>query len=126
MRILLVEDNVEYRSLVKKALLERIPDGIVDEAADADAALSLLTRATPDIVLTDIGLPGATNGLALIARIRRKGPQPPIVIITNHNLPEYRAEAARLGANDFLSKGASTAQDIVSAVNRLTDGQQRT
>jgi len=110
MRILLVEDNVEYRQLVKRALLERIPGGIVDEATDADAALS------------DIGLPGATNGLALIARIRRKGPLPPIVIITNHNLPEYRAEAARLGANDFLSKGASTAQDIVSAVHRLTNG----
>ena len=109
MRILLVEDNLEYRQLVKSALLERIPGGIVDEAADAEAAMSMLKRATPDIVLTDIGLPGSINGLALIARIRRTGPQPPIVIITNHNLPEYRAEAARLGANDFLTKGASTA-----------------
>jgi DNA-binding NarL/FixJ family response regulator len=124
MRILLVEDNVEFRQLVKRALLERIPDGIVEEAADAEAAMSMLRRATPDIVLTDIGLPGSTNGLALIARIRHRGPQPPIVIITNHNLPEYRAEAARLGANDFLAKGSSTAQDIVSAVNRLTDGQR--
>lgn len=123
MRILLVEDNVEYRQIVKRALLERIPDGIVDEAADANAALSMLTRSTPDIVLTDIGLPGATNGLALIARIRRAGPLPPIVIITNHNLPEYRAEAARLGADDFLAKGTSTPQDIVSAVNRLTDSK---
>jgi DNA-binding NarL/FixJ family response regulator len=124
MRILLVEDNVEYRQLVKRALLERIPDGIVDEAADAEAALSMLKRSSPDIVLTDIGLPGDTNGLGLIARIRRTGPTPPIVIITNHNLPEYRAEAARLGANVFLSKGSSTAQDIVSAIHRLTNGHR--
>jgi len=122
MRILLVENNVEYRELVKRALLERIPGGIVDEAGDASAALSLLERSVPDIVLTDIGLPGGTNGLALIARIRRDGRRPPIVIITNHNLPEYRAEAQRLGADDFLAKGSSTAHDIVSAVHRLTNG----
>jgi DNA-binding NarL/FixJ family response regulator len=120
MRILIVEDNAEFRALLKSYLLQRIPDGVIDEAGDARAALKMFRTAPPDIVLTDIRLAGSTNGLALTARIRRHGPTPPIVIITNHNLPEYRAAAKRLGANDFLAKGSSSADEIVAVVYRLT------
>jgi DNA-binding NarL/FixJ family response regulator len=120
MRILIVEDNAEFRALLKSVLLQRMPEGVIHEAADASAALQIFRSAAPDIVLTDIRLSGPTNGLALTARIRRQGPTPPIVIITNHNLPEYRAAAQRLGANDFLAKGSSSPDEIVAVVYRLT------
>jgi DNA-binding NarL/FixJ family response regulator len=120
MRILIVEDNDEFRSLLKEYLLQRIPEGVIDEAADATAAMRIFRSAPPDIVLTDIRLAGSANGLTLTARIRRHGPTPPIVIITNQNLPEYRAAAKRLGANEFLAKGSSSADEIVAVVYRLT------
>jgi DNA-binding NarL/FixJ family response regulator len=119
MRILIVENNAEFRALLKSVLLQRIPNGVIHEAADAKGALQLFRSAAPDIVLTDIRLSGPTNGLALTARIRRQGPTPPIVIITNHNLPEYRAAAERLGANHFFAKSTSSPDEIVAVVYQL-------
>jgi CheY-like chemotaxis protein len=120
MRILIVEDNVEFRALLKNLFLKRIPGGVIQEATNASAALRIIRKSAPDIILTDIGLSGRTSGLALTERIRRHGPVPPIVIITNNNLPEYRDAAKRLGANDFLEKGGSSPDEIVAVVYRLT------
>ena len=115
-----VEDNSEFRAFLKALLLDRFPDGVVAEANDAHEALRLVADIKPDIVLVDIGLPGGMNGLALTRRIRENGRHPPVVIITNYVLPEYKLEALRLGADGFLPKQGSTAQDILSLIERLT------
>jgi two-component system OmpR family response regulator len=117
---LIVEDNAEFRAFLRALLLERFPDGSVDEARDALQALRLLGEGKHDIVLLDIGLPGAMNGLTLITRIRQNGRRPPILIISNYVLPEYQLEAARLGADWFLPKVGASSQEILAAIERLT------
>lgn len=119
-KTLIVEDNAEFRGFLRALLLERFPDAVVDEATDALQALRLLEEGKHDIVVVDIGLPGTVNGLTLIARIREHARRPPILIISNYVLPEYQLEAARLGADWFLSKVGSSAQEIISAIERLT------
>jgi CheY-like chemotaxis protein len=118
-KCLVVEDNAEFRGFLKALLIERFPDGSVDEANDAAQALALLRHSKPNILLVDIGLPGSMNGLALVARIREDGPHPPILIISNYVLPEYQLEAARAGADWFLPKAGCTALEIILAVERL-------
>ena len=121
-KTLIVEDNAEFRAFLKALLRDRFPDGVVAEASNGHQALHIFALVKPDIVLVDIGLPGGMNGLALTERIRQDGTRPPIVIITNHDLPEYRAAAARSGADHFLAKESSTAQEILAVVERLATG----
>ena len=118
-KTLLVEDNVEFRAFLKALLLERFPDGVIQETSDALEALRLIGEARHDVVVVDIGLPGSVNGLMLVARIREQGRRPPILVISNYAIPEYQLEAARLGADWFLPKIGSTSQEIIAAFERL-------
>jgi len=120
MKTLLVEDNTEFRSFLKALLLERYPDSIVEESANAVEAMRLVTEDGHDLVVIDIGLPNAMTGLALVARIREKGRRTPILIVSNYSIPEYQLEAARLGADWFMPKAGSSSQQIIAAVERLT------
>jgi len=120
-KTLIVEDNPEFRYFLKDLLRNRFPDGVIAEVGDAEQALQLIGSFQPDIVLVDIALPGM-NGLTLTERIRENGTLPLIVIITNHVLPEYRAAAARLGADYFLPKASSSAKEILSVIERLSMG----
>jgi two-component system, OmpR family, response regulator len=119
-KTLLVEDNAEFRALLKALVLERFPGGVVDEAPNAAEALRLATAGAHDIFVIDIALAGDTNGLALIAQIRGQGRHSPILVMSSYSIPEYQLEAARLGADGFLSKAHSSRQDIIAAIERLT------
>jgi CheY-like chemotaxis protein len=120
LRALIVEDNAEFSAFLKSLLKGRFPSATILQAADAYQAIEQLSLNALDIVLVDISLPGGINGLALTERIRNGGPHPPVVVLTNHDLPEYRLAASRLGANRFLSKASSTAHDILEVVEELT------
>ena len=58
----------------------------------------------PDIILTDICLPGK-NGLALAEDVKSKYPHIPVIIHTHYNTPEYREAADAIGVDLFLIKG---------------------
>lgn len=116
---LIVEDNAEFSAFLKSLLETRFPPAMVLEALDADEAMRHFSLNKFDIVLVDISLPGGVNGLALTEWIRQDDMSPPVVILTNHDLPEYRLEAARLGADRFLSKASSTTEEIVVAIEEL-------
>ena len=118
-KTLLVEDNAEFRGFVKELLLERFPGGVVDEAHDAGEALRLAAAGVHDIFVIDIALAGATNGLALIAAIRGQGRRSPILVMSSYAIPEYQLEAARLGADWFLSKVDCSREDILAVIERL-------
>ena len=119
LKSLLVEDNPEFRSFVKGLLLERFPGLIVEEAPDAAEALRLVAAGTHDLFVIDIALAGHINGLALIAEIRSRGRRSPILVMSSHSIPEYQPEAARLGADWFLSKVTCTREQIIAALERL-------
>ena len=119
MTALIVEDNADFSAFLKSLLEVRFPRAMILQALDADEAMRHCSLNKLDIVLVDISLPGGVNGLALTEWIRQDGASPPVVILTNHDLPEYRLEAERIGANRFLSKTSSTTDEIVVAVEEL-------
>ncbi|MET0164358.1 MAG: response regulator [Vicinamibacterales bacterium] len=119
LRALIVEDNAEFSAFLKSLLEIRFPSAMILQASDADEALHHLSLSQLDIVLVDISLPGGVTGLGLTELIRHNGASPPIVILTNHDLPEYRVAATRLGADRFLSKASSTADQIVKVIEEL-------
>lgn len=104
-RVLLVEDNEDSRDMLK-IMFEQY--GMETTAVDsAAAALSEITRAQPDILVSDVGLPGV-DGYELISRIRQLSPQQggtiPAVALTGYASVQDRAHAYEVGYQEHLSK----------------------
>ncbi len=102
-RAILVEDNDDFRQCVKKILSSRYPSMQLIEAGDGTEALSKIDLLSPDLILMDIRLPGE-NGLELTRMIKARHPNVIVVILSNHDLTEYRETAYQNGASYYLSK----------------------
>jgi DNA-binding NtrC family response regulator len=100
-RIMIVDDEAAIRESLAEALANQ--PGEVQTAADGKQALELLSRAAPDIVLTDVRMP-EMDGLALLREIRRRAPQVDVVLMTAFDDMPMVASAMREGAADFLVK----------------------
>ena len=118
-RILIVEDNTTFRKTLKSILLSRFPSVTVDEAPEGTEAWKKISNARPDLIFMDIQLPGE-NGLVLTRKIRESYPSITVIILSNHDLPEYREIATKNGAEYFLSKEATKPSEIVELVESLS------
>jgi CheY-like chemotaxis protein len=97
--VLVVEDEVMVRALMVETLREA--GCAVTEAASADEAVRALRAVTaPDIMVTDVRLPGAMDGVELAARVRRTAPWIKVIVTSGH----ASAENARGVADAFLAK----------------------
>ncbi len=98
--ILVVEDNTSLREAIVEVLAAHHP---TRGAASAEEALSLVERALPDLVLTDLRLPGK-GGLDLLKDLLARDPFIEVIVLTAFGTVEVAVEAMRLGAFDFLTK----------------------
>lgn len=99
-RILVVEDEVFIRLFVSDLLRDAEYDVI--EAVSGDEALDILNAGIPcDLVLSDVRMPGLTDGLALLKFVRDKLADLPVVITSGHLAPDVALAA---GASQFLAK----------------------
>ncbi len=118
LKILIVEDNDHFRQTLRSLLDARFPLMTFEEARDGSEALEKVSAFDPDLIFMDIKLPGQ-SGLELTKRIRHSNAEVKIIILTSYDLPEYR-EAARVGgANHFVSKGSSKAEEILALVETM-------
>ncbi len=117
-KTLIVDDNTSFRQLLKGILHSRFPSMDIDEAGDGKEAMSKVKSSRPDLIFMDIKLPGE-NGLELTKKIRADSPGIIVIILTSYDLPEYREAATLYGANDFLTKGSSTGEEIAELVRSL-------
>jgi DNA-binding response OmpR family regulator len=99
-RILAVEDDERIRSAVKLALEDE--GWTVDEAGSGEEAIEIFGRATPDVVLIDIMLPGI-DGFELCRTLRRTS-DVPIVMVTARNDTHDVVAGLEAGADDYLTK----------------------
>lgn len=105
-RVLLADDHTLVRAGLRK-LLESIPDvEVVGEAADGLALLALAAQLQPNLVLTDIDMPGL-NGLEATARLVKLQPETRVVILSMHQNEEYVRQALLHGATGYLLKDAA-------------------
>ena len=117
-KILLVEDNVSFRRVLRQGLHEFFPCVIIGEAGDGEEALRKIETLLPSLIFMDIDLPGE-DGLELTRKIKATHPETPIIILTSYDLPEYRQLAYERGANNFLVKGSSTLGELITEVESL-------
>ncbi|HYZ61425.1 MAG TPA: response regulator transcription factor, partial [Acetobacteraceae bacterium] len=76
---------------------------VVSEAGTGRAALDLVSRTAPDLVVLDLGLPDI-DGLEIIRRVRAAGSAVPIIVLSSRSDERGKVEALDLGADDYVSK----------------------
>jgi two-component system response regulator YesN len=116
--ILIVEDNDTFRHALRNLLHSRFPAVDLEEAQDGTDVMQKIDEFHPDLIFMDLRLPGE-SGLELTKQIKDEFPETIIILLTNYDLPEYRAAADESGANYFLGKGSSTAEEILELVDSV-------
>ena len=113
--ILVVDDSLTER-LLASSLLKQALDCSTTEVDSAEAALEYLANAEPDIVLTDLHMPGL-NGLQLVERIREMSSLP-VILMTAKGSEDIAAQALKVGAAGYVPKKC-LAQDLIPTVQRI-------
>jgi DNA-binding NtrC family response regulator len=101
LRLLLVDDDPAIRRSLSETLSEEGHE--VCAAANADDALAELAAYAPDLILSDIRMPG-TDGITLLQRARERVPTVDVVLMTAYDDMPTVVRAMREGAFDFLAK----------------------
>ncbi len=119
--MLLVDDHPMTREGLA-ALIANQPDlQVCGEAGDAREAMEKIASLKPDIVLSDITLPGK-NGLELIKDIQAMHPQVRVLVISMHDELLYTERVLRAGARGYVMKQEG-GKKIAEAIRRVLDGQ---
>jgi two-component system, NtrC family, nitrogen regulation response regulator GlnG len=96
-----IDDDPSIRWVLEKAL--KSAGFLVSSFETADAALDYLTRSQPDVILTDIRMPG-TNGLEFLKTVNKNHPEIPAIIMTAHSDLDSAVSAYQGGAFEYLPK----------------------
>jgi DNA-binding NarL/FixJ family response regulator len=119
LRVVVVDDQALVRSGFAMILGVEPDLEVVGEASDGAAAIDVVTRLRPDVVLMDVQMPG-TDGIEatreIVARDLAK-----VVILTTFDHDDYLVDALRAGASGFLLKNAEP-EKLVDAVRVVGNG----
>lgn len=120
LRVVIVEDEVLFRDLLRVALAHEPGIEIVGVFGDGTSAVEAADALHPDVALMDIELGGPPNGIEAAARMRTVLPKLGVVILSNHSAPELVASLplGLMGWSYVLKKTASD----VSTLRRAIDG----
>ena len=100
-RILVVDDDESLRWVTQAQLQQSGYE--VNAAADGDEALKMIQQAPPDLVITDLKMPGM-SGLDLLRKIRADYPEILVILVTAFGTVENAVEAMKAGAYDYITK----------------------
>jgi DNA-binding NarL/FixJ family response regulator len=120
-KIFIVDDHPVFREGLGKVLAQEHDLSICGEAGTAAEASEKIGRLTPDLVLTDIGLPGK-SGLDLIQDLRATDPSLPVLVISMHEESLYAERALRAGARGYVMKHEGPLK-MIDAIRKVLDGK---
>ena len=117
-KILVIDDEAALRESIETLLT--LEGYLVESAPDGEAGLEKIDRGAYDLVLLDLALPGK-NGIEILAIIREKHPDLPVIMITAFGTVDNVIDAIRAGAQNFIQKpwdNEKLLADIRSAIAR--------
>ena len=116
MRLLLVEDEVDIQSFLRRSLEEAGYE--VKAANDGKTAEHLAVECTFDILIVDLGLPDQ-DGISLILRLRQLGVRAPVLILSARRSVDDRVRGLEQGGDDYLTKPFALAELLARLRNLL-------
>jgi two-component system, NarL family, response regulator NreC len=118
--VLIADDH----AIVKEglvSLLEGHGFKVVGAVADGDELVDAARRLRPDVIVTDISMPGQ-SGLDALTRLKTEHTDSKIIVLTMHQDAELATRAMRAGASGFLLKH-SAGEELLTAINQAVEGR---
>ncbi|PIB34939.1 hypothetical protein BFP72_05790 [Reichenbachiella sp. 5M10] len=119
--VVLADDHSVVRKGIKLLLEESGTIEVVGEAESGEQALELIKEHQPQVLVTDISMPGM-SGLDLITHTKKNHPNTHILVLSTHNDEEYILVSFESGALGYLPKNAK-AEQLVAAVEKISFGE---
>ncbi len=119
--ILVVDDSTVDRTLAVGLLAKELGWEVI-QASDGKSAFALIQSSIPDVVITDLQMPGL-SGLELIAAVRKTHSHVPFVLMTSKGSEEIAVEALQSGASSYVPK-RSLSTMLVDTVQRVLAAMQ--
>lgn len=116
--ILVVDDDAVDRELAERCLAA-MDDLEVLHAADGNAALELIKSREPDLVLTDLRMPGM-DGLELVSEVQQNYPLLPILLMTSKGSEQVAVQALKAGAASYVPK-SDLADSLVETIEQVME-----
>jgi DNA-binding NarL/FixJ family response regulator len=120
-RVVLADDHPMFRYGVAAVLADAPEVELVGEAGDGRELLDIVDRTRPDVVLTDLAMPGL-GGVEATKALRARYPGIAVLVLTMHADDVSVFAALRAGASGYLLKGADSAE-LIRAVLTVAAGQ---
>jgi two-component system, NarL family, response regulator NreC len=117
--ILLADDHPILTEGLVSILKDRFD--VVGTVADGQTLVETAQRVRPDVIITDLNMPGM-SGLDALTRLKKSGIDSRIIILTMHGEADIAAKAMRAGASGFLLKH-SAGEELVDAIQEVLHGR---
>ncbi|QJD82222.1 response regulator [Cohnella herbarum] len=117
-KLLIVDDEALVReAIIEKMDWEQLGFVCIGDCEDGLEALKFIERETPDVVLTDIGMP-FMNGLELTSELAKRYPDVKVIILTGYDDFDFAQQALKLQAVDYILKPI-TASELEAIIRKL-------
>ncbi len=120
MKLLLVDDHDIVRAGLRMLFASEPDIEIVGEADSGEAALDMVLRLEPDIVIMDVIMP-IVGGIEATRRIKALRPDTAVLALTMHEDEQYYEEMLEAGASGYVPKRTAP-DDLVSAIRIIHEG----
>lgn len=119
-RVAIADDQAMVRAGFRMIVGSQTDMEVAGEAGDGQAAIDLVRRERPDVILMDIRMP-RMDGIAATRTIAGVGTPTRVIILTTYELDEYVFDALAAGASAFLLKAAPP-EDLIRAIRVVASG----
>ena len=122
MKIVIAEDHLMFREVLRKVCVRDLHHTVVGEAADGAAAVEMVAKTVPDLVLLDLHLP-KLDGFGVMEAVRRTSPTVRILVLSSHcdDYTVFRVEQAHV--HGFVDKNTNTVTTLKSAITAVGRGK---
>jgi DNA-binding NarL/FixJ family response regulator len=121
LRVLIIDDNFVVRGGLRSSLELATDIAVVGDAADGQEGVRLAEELLPDVVLTDIRMPGL-DGIATTQRLSETAPNVRVLVLTWSEDVQHLIQAILAGAKGYLVHGTFTPTELMQAVHTVYAG----
>jgi DNA-binding NarL/FixJ family response regulator len=120
-QVVIADDHAVVRAGLRAVLEGNKDIRVAAEAGDFTSTLAAVKDLHPDVLLTDLSMPGGHSS-DLIKRVRREAPSTRVLVLTMHATTLHVREACLAGAHGYVVKGSGL-DDLVEALHRVARGE---
>lgn len=121
-RVLLVDDYLPIRKLLRRCLKSVPGIEVVGEAENGKTAVELMGESLPNVVIMDVNMP-VMGGIEATRRITSVFPDVKVIVFTASTDKDIMKKMLEAGASGFLSKNGCELAEIISAVRTAAEGK---